>query len=65
MAGAARARTMLAPVAGRVGTTRRVVRVAVLPEELTVENGTLTRTMKPRRDRVLARYAMLIEELYR
>jgi long-subunit acyl-CoA synthetase (AMP-forming) len=42
-----------------------VTRVAVLSREFSVEDGTLTRTLKLRRPAIRERYAGLIEGLYR
>jgi long-subunit acyl-CoA synthetase (AMP-forming) len=42
----------------------RVARFAVAPERFTMANGLLTGNGRPRRERIVARYAQLIDELY-
>jgi len=42
----------------------RLKKVLVIPEELSIENGTLTPTLKLRRRNVEARYKIQIEQLY-
>ncbi len=42
----------------------RVRRFAILPAPFTIEDGTLTATLKLRRDRIRERYADLIDRLY-
>jgi long-chain acyl-CoA synthetase len=42
----------------------RLKKVLVIPEELSIENGTLTPTMKLRRRNVEARYKEQIDRLY-
>jgi long-chain acyl-CoA synthetase len=42
----------------------RLKKVLVIPEELSIENGTLTPTLKLRRRNVEARYKEQIEKLY-
>jgi long-chain acyl-CoA synthetase len=42
----------------------RIKKVLVVPEELSIENGTLTPTLKLRRRNVEARYGEQIEKLY-
>ena len=41
-----------------------IKKIAVAPEEFTVENGILTPTFKVKRRVVLERYADVIEEMY-
>ena len=43
----------------------RVRRVALLPEEFSIDSGELTPTLKVKRNVIDARYGKLIDELYR
>jgi long-chain acyl-CoA synthetase len=42
-----------------------VARVALLPEPLSVDNGCMTATLKPKRHEVVRRFGALVEEAYR
>ena len=43
----------------------RVRRIALLPEEFTIDSGELTPTLKVKRNVIDERYGELIEDLYR
>jgi len=45
-------------------TRERIAKIVVLPEEFTVEDGCLTRTLKLRRNEILAKYGGVIEEMF-
>ena len=45
-------------------TRERIVRIAVLDGEFTVEDGTLTRTLKLKRNEILEKYETVIDGLF-
>jgi long-chain acyl-CoA synthetase len=42
----------------------QIKKIAILPEDLTIDNGLLTPTQKPRRRAVMEKYRELVENLY-
>ena len=42
----------------------RVLKVALLPEDLSYESGTLTRTMKVKKNVVAERFGTLVDAMY-
>ncbi|MCK6533737.1 MAG: long-chain fatty acid--CoA ligase [Polyangiaceae bacterium] len=48
----------------RLSRFEQIRRFTILPRELSVAEGELTETLKPRRDRIRERYASVIREMY-
>ena len=52
------------PLTAQLAEYERVRRIALLPEEFTIDSGELTPTLKVKRRVVDEKYSDLIEELY-